>query len=552
VKADTNVDEVKTLLDRQELISRKLRLSKERFDQLAEQSHSFIWEVDLQGKYTYASHTVTAVLGYTPGEMVGKFYYDFAPESETEALKEQASVIMLSEKPFTNFENLMVTKSGLQVWVVTNGLPMSDEHGHTIGYRGMDMEITERKRLEAELRLLRERAEAAYQAKTDFLANMSYEIRTPMTALLGYISLLEITRLNDEQKSYLNSACESARLLMMILENILDYNQMEARNIRLKSVDFPLRDLMESCMMPLANLAGKKKLEMMCTVDADVPDLIRGDPFRLRQVLNHLLHNAVKFTDEGEVLITCALRTGEGKTEQLRFEVSDTGPGFAPGVLEESGVVSKETGCKDGSIRPNGLGIGLSISNRLVSLMGGEMGVVHKKNKGSRCWFTLPLERAAGPHPDHHPALLPLRDPHHKPRVLIVEDHAICRDHLTRYFTNFGMEVHAVETAFAALQLLETSYHLDILFDAALIDLDLPGMDGKSLGVSLHSDDRFNQISIFFMCSINHKASSHPQDPNGFAGYIYKPVRESELRKALNTLLKTIHAGKPHEASKSI
>src|SRR5581483_8369030 len=255
-------------------------------------------------------------------------------------------------------------------------------------------DVTTARRTETELRNARDAAEAGNRAKSEFLANMSHEIRTPMNGIVGMVELLFAASPTPEQREYLNIARSSAESLLTIINDILDFSKIEAGRLDLEEIEFSVRDLLDSVVKGFGVTAAPKGVELACAVARSLPDTVYGDPTRLRQVLDNLIGNALKFTDNGEVIVRAELMAAERGSALVRFSVSDTGIGIDP---EKQDEIFEAFSQADASTtrKYGGTGLGLTISSRLVAMMGGKLQLDSEPQRGSRFHFMLPL-RCAG------------------------------------------------------------------------------------------------------------------------------------------------------------
>jgi len=375
-----------------------------------------------------------------------------------------------------------------------------------------------------DLEIARKRAEEATRAKSEFLANISHEIRTPMNAMIGMAELALSTRITREQREYLNVIQGSADALLTLVNDLLDFSKIEARKLQLDHVAFNLRDALEDTMRVLAPRAHQKGLELACHVTPDLPPVLVGDPLRLRQIVVNLVGNAIKFTEQGEVVLRVQVETHYNTDIQLRFSVADTGIGIP---ADKQAVIFEAFSQADNSTtrRYGGTGLGLAISAQLVELMGGSISVESQPSRGSTFHFTARFE-VQQPGMENLPSRW--RTLSDLP-VLIVDDNATNRRILEEVFTNWRMRPVAVEGGAAALATLEKSMRTDQPFAVVLLDGHMPDMDGFAVAERISEDRRYAGTKLVMLTSAGQPEDVARCRKLGISAYLTKPIKQSEL-----------------------
>jgi len=494
-----------------------------------------LWELDVASREMWVSEHFAEMFGYEQQEFLGarQKFFDILFAEDGVRLRE-AIERSIRDGVLVDVEVRAKTRAGEARWYRVRGALERNADGVPLTVSGSQRDITQRQQYALALLEATETAAAANKAKSQFLANMSHEIRTPMNGVIGMIELLLETPLNPMQLDYAQTVRDSAAALLTVINDILDFSKVEAGKLDLEVLDMDMRDTVEDVARLLAIQAHAKGLEVIALIDPGLPDLVRGDAGRLRQVLLNLGGNAVKFTQKGEVSIECKVAQKDDRGTLIRCEIRDTGMGIPASRVDALFTAFTQVDSST-TRRFGGTGLGLSIVKRLVELMGGEVGVSSEEGVGSTFWFTARLGVAQEAAKARPAPPIELRGQ----RIVIVDDNMTNRKVLLGQLSLCGMDAACASSADEALSLMRIAATSGRPFEVALIDHQMPGCDGATLGKTILAEPALRGARLILLTSSGQRGDGRLFSELGFAGYLLKPVTHRDLTDCLMMVLGT-------------
>lgn len=476
------------------------------------------------------------LVGLSREDVLGKCDFDLFPQELAEFFTQKDRAVLANGVMVEIPEETLDTPNHGRRILRTKKIPVMDSDGKPRFLLGISEDVTEKRLTELALKEAKEAAESASRAKSDFLANMSHEIRTPMNAVLGMTELLMDTPLDRTQREYVKMVHESGEALLGLINDILDFSKIESGKFNLDRTEFALRELLGDTMKTLAVRASHKDLELAVHVASDVPCVLVGDPGRLRQIVMNLVGNAVKFTEKGEVILDVSCQSHiEGKVELL-FLVRDTGIGISRDQMDRIFQAFEQADTST-TRRYGGTGLGLTITSRLVDLMGGSIWVESNPGQGSTFYFTARFDvgvETAGSHTGLAVAQL------EGLRVLVVDDNATNRLILTEILENHKLEPQSAGNAAQAIEMLLFAQESGEPFSLLLTDVNMPDVDGFTLVDHVRKNEVLRDLAVIVLTSGDRLGDRDRCQKLNVVSHLRKPIKQSELVQSIAMALGTV------------
>lgn len=520
------------------------KLAQERFRSVIEAAPNAMIVVSGQGRIQFANAAAEKMFQYTREELIGQTVEMLVPQQLRQDHMRLREDYNLSAEPRAMGVDRELTglrKDG-ELFPVEIGLSPISLDGETLVLSSV-YDATKRKQAEIALVAAKEAAESANRAKSEFLANMSHEIRTPMNAIMGMTELLLDSQPNETQAEYLRVVLESTESLLAIINQILDFSKIEAGRLELECVDFDLRDIVGDTLKILGPRAHAKRLELVWHIENDTPYQLCGDVVRLRQILINLVGNAIKFTEEGEVVVLFRCLERDAENVKLECLVEDTGIGIAN--HQRTNVFSAfEQADTSTTRRFGGTGLGLAISKRIVEAMGGEIWIESELDQGTCFHFTINLRPGTSPGTVDQALPINISDL----TVVVVDDNDTNRQILSQVLSNWGASVATCDNGPQAIEELERCLSRGIAQPILISDVQMPEMDGFMLAESIRSHDQLKDIPIILLTSGGQSGDGKRCRDLGIDAHLMKPAKHSEL---LDVITKVAGKRSPAEAERT-
>ena len=519
-KQNTALLEAKVLAEE---TSEALSLSEKKYRQIIESATDVIYRTNYEGYFTFVNQLVTKITGYTEAEFLKMHFSDLIHSGYQEEVVEYYREIFENQQSNSYYEFPMITKAGDTIWIGQN-VQILTEGKKVLGFQAVARDITDLKRTQQELEKAKEQAETATKEKSVFLANMSHEIRTPMNGILGMTGLLLNTTIDEKQSKYLNAIKVSGDNLLVIINDILDFSKIEAGRIEFEKISFNIRNIVEAIIDVHMIGASQKRISLSCDIDKNIAAYLIGDKVRLTQILNNLINNAIKFTEEGGV----SIKITKKKEDNIFFEIKDTGIGIPKDKIEN--IFYSFTQATSATTRKyGGTGLGLSICKQLVELQGGEIAVTSEEGKGSIFSFQLKFQESESQQEEGANNSIGTEG-FNALKVLLVEDNEINQLLAETILTQWNCSVISAENGQEALEKFQQE-----AFDLILMDIQMPEMDGYELTQEIRKQDQ--KIPIIAITAGGIQGERAKCIAAGMNDYLLKPFQPEELYSKIKEII---------------
>ncbi len=484
---------------------------------------------DLHGSFILTNRAFSEAVTSSPYDSpIGQTFDDYVSVESADWVRDIDQEVIASGKPSVNQVANFVFKNGTTHWLQMTTVPVKASNGDIVGYVSVARDISDSKRTESELRDAIKEAKAASRAKGEFLAAMSHEIRTPINGIIGASELCSETELDVEQQGYVDTVIQCSGTLLSLVNDVLDFSKIEAGQLTLEQLNFSPESLLEGLIDEFTQAVRKKKIELILSCDEKLPHYLMGDPTRLKQIFYNLLGNAVKFTDEGEIVLRAELVRSGQQIATVRFSVKDTGIGISPD--RKDAIFSSFTQEDMSTTRKyGGTGLGLAISKELAELMAGTLEVQSEVGEGSTFILEVPFERSSNPGIEAIPFSAELLDL----RVLIVDDNDTNRDIYERMCAGWGYRSKGAKDGVAALKMLEQAKQADDPFRLVLLDQQMPGINGLDLASLINSRNELRDTKLLLLSSSLDTVEVERAENLGVHRALSKPVKRNTLLEVI-------------------
>ena len=521
-------EEIRVNLEQISALRESLEIRERQYRELVENASDMIYELGPDGKFTFVNAVMEVHSGYTKEELLGKPYWELVHEDDR-ATTIQFYQTQLKECAEVSYHEFRMRGKGLDLWIGQNvRMFFEGKYAHKVSVVARD--ITLRRRAERALQEAKEKAENATKIKSDFLSMISHEIRTPMNAIIGLTNLLLEDKLTIKQQENLKLLKFSGENLLTIINDILDFSKIEANKIEIDNIDFDLKEIIQRTVNMMEHRVSGKNVKVQAFFDSTLPQYLKGDPVRIVQIITNLMGNAVKFTEEGEVKLIVELLKREGKSVTFRCTVLDTGIGIAADKLDTifdsfsqaSHNITREYG---------GTGLGLTITRRLINLMGSDIGVESIPGEGSSFFFSLTLEEGQKPVEGTTSSDLATVLRERSIRVLLVEDNRVNQMVAVNFLQNWGIHTVVASNGKEAVELIKEKR-----YDLVLMDLQMPVMNGYEATRAIRSmdDPYFKNIPIIALTASAMIEMRGKVLSTGMSDYMSKPFHPGDLQRIIS------------------